>query len=240
MVATQRRRQEAIHGDVGGFRARSATLPEHVSAAARVSLPAGWRRGDSAGAVVRRARSPRIAADALEALYRQHVRAVYAFFSYSADRQTAEDLTAATFERVVRSWARFDATRASEQAWIFAIARNVLIDHMRRQRHRVGPSLNAHPEIIDSIACADDPLASAISSETISEWLGGLQPREREVLALRYCAEVPVPEIAACLGITQANVHQISSRALRRLRAAIGVSANGRGAEEVSAAGAAR
>jgi RNA polymerase sigma-70 factor (ECF subfamily) len=151
-------------------------------------------------------------------VYREHVGAVYGFFSYSVGRDTAEDLTAATFERIVRSWSRFDPARSSEQTWIFAIARNVLIDHLRRQRHRSGPSLDEHPEIVDSIVSAQDPLAHAASVEGVKAWLAQLRPREREVVALRYCADLSVAEIADCMGITPANVHQISSRALRRLR----------------------
>lgn len=154
----------------------------------------------------------------IETVYREHVHAVYGFFSYSVGRDTAEDLTAATFERIVRSWNRFDASRSSEQTWIFAIARNVLIDHLRRQRHRSGPSLDEHPEIVDSIVAAQDPLAHAASVEGVKTWLAQLRPREREVVALRYCADLSVAEIAECMQTTPANVHQICSRALRRLR----------------------
>jgi RNA polymerase sigma-70 factor (ECF subfamily) len=166
----------------------------------------------------RRLRRGAISEDVIEAVYREHVHSVYGFFSYSVGRDTAEDLTAATFERVVRSWSRFDPARSSEQTWIFAIARNVLIDHLRRQRHRTGPSLDEHPEIVDSIVAAQDPLAHAASVEGVKTWLSQLRPREREVVALRYCADLSVAEIAECMETTPANVHQICSRALRRLR----------------------
>jgi RNA polymerase sigma factor (sigma-70 family) len=51
----------------------------------------------------------------------------------------------------------------------------------------------------------------------VRDWLGRLEPREREVLALRFAADLPAAEIAQHLGLSEANVHQISSRALRRL-----------------------
>jgi RNA polymerase sigma factor (sigma-70 family) len=188
---------------------------------ARVTAPISWRGAGTARLAVRRRRRERSSAEALEAIYREHVGTVYGFFCYAVDRDAAEDLTAATFERVVRSWGRFDPSRARVETWIFAIARNVLIDHTRRQRHRSGPSLDEHPEIMDTIVRVDDPLTQAVGTEAIRGWLSGLRPREREVLALRYCADLSVREIATCLGTTEANVHQISSRALRRLRAAI-------------------
>jgi RNA polymerase sigma-70 factor, ECF subfamily len=159
--------------------------------------------------------------DELEAVYREHVGAIYGFFSYSVGRDVAEDLTAATFERVVRSWSRFDASRSGERTWIYAIARNLLTDHLRRQRHRTGPSLDEHPALMDSIASADDAVQRTLDTDAVQRWLQQLRPREREVLALRYCVDLSVSEIAHCMDLTEANVHQICSRALRRLRGTV-------------------
>jgi RNA polymerase sigma-70 factor, ECF subfamily len=172
--------------------------------------------------LVRRSR-PRSAPSAgeLEAVYREHVSAVYGFFSYSVDPDEAEDLTAATFERVVRSWDQFDPSRSSERTWIFAIARNLLTDFWRWRSHRRGPSLDANPALVESIASADDPLARSLDRDALRGWLEQLAPREREVLALRYVVDLTVAEIAECLDLSAANVHQICSRSLRRLRSAV-------------------
>jgi RNA polymerase sigma-70 factor, ECF subfamily len=180
--------------------------------------------GDARLARRRRAfglRRTRPTTDELEAVYREHVGAIYGFFSYSVGRDVAEDLTAATFERVVRSWGRFDASRSGERTWIYAIARNLLTDHLRRQRHRSGPSLDEHPALLDSMASADDALQRTLDADAVERWLQQLRPREREVLALRYCVDLSVAEIAHCMGLTEANVHQICSRALRRLRSTV-------------------
>jgi RNA polymerase sigma factor (sigma-70 family) len=158
---------------------------------------------------------------ALEAVYRENVSAVYGFFSYSVGPDAAEDLTAATFERVVRSWAQFDATRSSERTWIFTIARNLLTDHWRWRSHRGGPSLDANPELVDSLASGDDPLARSLERDALKGWLEQLGERERQVLALRYVADLSVPEVAECLELSAANVHQICSRSLRRLRSTV-------------------
>jgi RNA polymerase sigma factor (sigma-70 family) len=158
----------------------------------------------------------------LQDVYRRNVCAVYAFFSYSVDPDTAEDLTAATFERVLRSWSRYDARRASARTWILVIARNLLTDHFRRESHRRGPSLDEHPMLFAWVADGEDPAERRVSVDAIKAWLLMLQPREREVLALRYGADLSTPEIARCLGLSDANVHQIASRALRRLRTIIG------------------
>ena len=145
-------------------------------------------------------------------------RAVYAFFAYSVSRDVAEELTSATFERVVRYWGRFDPERSSQRTWILVIARNVLTDHFRRQSRRAGPSLDEHPELAESIASGGDPAEHQMRLETVKGWLARLHPREREVLALRYGADMSTREIARLLELSEANVLQISSRGLRRLR----------------------
>src|SRR3954451_2710682 len=155
--------------------------------------------------------------DELLDVYRDNVKSVYAFFTYSVSRETAEDLTASTFERVVRSWARFDPEFASPRTWIMAIARNILADHFRRQSHRNAVSLDEHPSLAASLATSDDPAAEFLSRATARDWLSRLEPRERDVLALRFGADMPAAEIARTLDLSEANVHQISSRALRRL-----------------------
>src|SRR5438309_1211056 len=68
-------------------------------------------------------------------VYDEHVWVIYGFLAYRlGNRETAEDLTQATFERALRAWARFDPRRGSERTWLLAIARNLLIDHARRAR----------------------------------------------------------------------------------------------------------
>jgi RNA polymerase sigma factor (sigma-70 family) len=154
----------------------------------------------------------------LHDVYRAHVRAVYAFFAYTLPGDAAEELTATTFERVVRAWDSYDARQASVRTWVLAIARNLLADHYRRQSHRDSVSLDAQPALSETLVATDDPLTEYLSTDTVRSWLSALEPREREVLALRFGADLPARDIARCLGLTEANVHQISSRALRRLQ----------------------
>jgi RNA polymerase sigma-70 factor (ECF subfamily) len=146
------------------------------------------------------------------------VRSVYAFFAYSLRREPAEDLTASTFERVLKAWHRFDPTKASERTWILAIARNLLTDHYRRESLRGVVSTDAHPALLDRLVVDDDPLAAQLSADGLVEWLRELGPAAQEVLALRFGADLTTREISEITGHSEANVHQLMSRALRRLR----------------------
>jgi RNA polymerase sigma factor (sigma-70 family) len=153
----------------------------------------------------------------LRRFYREHVDAVYAFFAYSVPRPFAEDLTSATFERVIRSWSSYDRRLGSERTWILTIARNLLTDHYRRQSHRDALSTDERPELVNSLA-DENGMDPVLSADALRGLLAPLDDRERAVVALRYGAELSAIEVAAVLGLTPANVHQIASRALRRLR----------------------
>lgn len=132
-------------------------------------------------------------------------------------REDAEDLTQATFERSLRAWHRYDPERASPKTWLLAIARNLLIDHMRRGGRREQVPLSEENE-----PAAEDPRLGGGGGELsalLADALHLLSEREREVVALRFGGELNGPEIAAMTGLSLANVQQIASRALRRLRA---------------------
>jgi RNA polymerase sigma-70 factor (ECF subfamily) len=155
--------------------------------------------------------------DELRRVFTEHVGAVYALFAYSVDAATAEDLTSATFEKVLRSWRRYDAAKAAERTWILAIARNTMIDHFRRQSHRDAASTDEHPGLLEQLA-TEDFTQRHLDADELRSLLSILGDREREIIALRYGADLPANDIAHLLGLTSANVHQIISRSLRKLR----------------------
>jgi RNA polymerase sigma-70 factor (ECF subfamily) len=156
--------------------------------------------------------------DELRRVYREHLASVYAFFAFSVSESVAEDLTASTFERVIRAWDRYDAEKASERTWILAIAANQLRDHFRRQKHRQAASLDEQPELADALAATEAGFERVLAGSELRAWLGNLSERDQHVLALRYGADAAVAEIARLLELSEANVHQIVSRSLRRLR----------------------
>ena len=149
-------------------------------------------------------------------LYEEHVWGVYGFFGYRvASRADAEDLTQLTFERALRAWSRFDPERASERTWLMSIANNLLIDHYRRDRSRRQEPIEDHlsrPELIE------EDIDIGLSPE-LAAALDTLGDRERELVALRFGGNLTGPEIAELTGLSVANVQQVLSRSLRKIRA---------------------
>jgi len=147
-------------------------------------------------------------------VYDEHVWQIHGFLAYRLrDHAAAEDLTQATFEHALRAWSRFDPRRASERTWLLAIARNLLIDHHRRDRS--DPQQQIDERLLPMVAGPEE--RSTISPE-LQQALAELSDRDREILALRFGGDLTGPEIAELLGLSLANVQQILSRSLRKLR----------------------
>ncbi len=152
-------------------------------------------------------------------VYDEQVWRVYGFFAYRLrSRADAEDLTQQTFERALRAWERYDPARASVATWLLAIARNLLVDHFRADRSAANRSIErVEAEGRQFVADAVEPDLGL--DPDLERALAGLTDREREILALRFGGELSGPEIAEAMDLTLANVQQIISRALRRMRA---------------------
>ena len=152
-------------------------------------------------------------------VYDERVWQVYGFFAYRLrSRSDAEDLTQLTFERALRAWPRYDASKAGVGTWLLVIARNLLIDHFRSDR-------TGRQEPLDELDAQHDALATPVQEPRLGvepgleRALAALNDRERELIALRFGGDLSGPEIAALSGLSLANVQQILSRALRRMRA---------------------
>ena len=155
------------------------------------------------------------------AVYDAHVRQVYAFFAYRlAIRVDAEDLTQLTFERALKAWDRYDPSRASAATWLMAIARNLVIDHFRSCRPGPQRSLDDFQGDFDEhLAVWDKPNMGLDPQVELA--LAKLSDRERELISLRFGADLTGPEIAELTELSLANVQQILSRGLRRMRATL-------------------
>jgi len=154
-----------------------------------------------------------------EALYRAARDDVYAYVAtLLRDRAAAEDVTAAAFERAYRKQRTFRADRGSERAWLFGIARNAALDELRRRKRTA--ALTADPADVDA-AQPDDDAEAALRRTAVRTALATLEPRERELIALKFHAGLANGEIAAVLGLSASNAGTQLHRAMTKLREAV-------------------
>src|SRR5919198_3602666 len=152
--------------------------------------------------------------DEFERLYAAEAPGLFSFLAYrTGDRALAEDLLADAFERALRSRARYDRKRGSAKTWLYAIARNLLRDHARG----VAAETRAVERV--RVPVSPDPLAGVEARDELGRALAVLSGEEREAIALRFGAELTVPEIATVLGEPLTTVEGRVYRALRKLRA---------------------
>jgi RNA polymerase sigma-70 factor (ECF subfamily) len=152
-------------------------------------------------------------------VYDEHVWNVYGFLAYRLrSRADAEDLTQLTFERALRAWRRYDESRATVGTWLLAIARNLLVDHVRADRSTLQRPIDELPD--QALPAAHDRPDLGLAPD-LERALAALGDRERELIALRFGGDLSGPEIAELTGLTLANVQQILSRSLRRMRASL-------------------
>jgi RNA polymerase sigma-70 factor, ECF subfamily len=190
--------------------------------ALRIDLPRRW----SAASI--RAMTPESRTDAeligliaggdrraFEELYRRYARSVLGIaLRRIGDRGRAEDVTQDTFASVWRSAGRYDPARGQATSWLYTVARNAIVDGLRR---RPPPTVANPPEV----AAGDPGPADAAESEWVS-WrvhraVESLPEQERSLVELAYWSGLSQSEIADYVGLPLGTVKTRTRAALRRL-----------------------
>ena len=166
-----------------------------------------------------RQKDPAAGAEAVGELYdRYHVSIYRYIWSRVSDQHLAEDLTGDVFTSMVINLPRYRFIGTPFQAWLYRIARNLIIDSHRKASSRNEMALDG---VINSIADEHDPsqiVEDQIVVEQVQAVLGELKPLKQDVLILRFIVGLSLNEVASILGRTIGSVKVTQHRALRELR----------------------
>jgi RNA polymerase sigma-70 factor, ECF subfamily len=183
------------------------------------------RRGDQvgeAGGTTRATVDLRRTED-LEAAYRAHAGELQRFaVRQLRDRGAAADVVQEVFVRAWRHADRYDAGLAGLRVWLFTIARNVVVDHVRRERSR--PGLPTDPD--DLPGMSERRRASggdAFSDDLVTAWfvedaLGRLGADQRSAIVETYVRGRPYAEVAAEQDVPVGTLRSRVFYGLRNLR----------------------
>ncbi|MEO8247023.1 MAG: sigma-70 family RNA polymerase sigma factor [Chloroflexota bacterium] len=154
--------------------------------------------------------------EALGRLYDQLVAPIYGYVALRIRRrEDAEDLTQLVFERIVGALPRYRSSGKPFRAWAYRIARNAVIDHVRRERtHEPLDPLHQHLD-------EDGPERLSVLGEEIRELrqaIRSLTPDQQEALSLRFAAGLSAEEAAAVMGRRAGTVRGLTFRAIASLR----------------------
>jgi RNA polymerase sigma-70 factor (ECF subfamily) len=152
--------------------------------------------------------------EAFEVLYHRYVRSVFGLaLRRLRDRQRAEDAVQETFAAIWRSAASYKPERGPAAPWLYAIARNAIVDRFRTHVDTTGEI----PEIVSADPGPADAAESSFVSWRVHRALEELPPREREVVELAYWSGLSQSEVAEYLHIPLGTVKTRTRSALARL-----------------------
>ena len=139
------------------------------------------------------------------------IRRVYAYVAYRiGDGPDAEDVTSETFERALRYRDSYRSSKGEPVGWLIGIARRCIADAVKARLELI--------EAEDVVAEGDLAEDSALRLD-VAAAVATLDERNRELIALRYGADLTAKQIATVLGVKTNAVEVALHRALGRLRA---------------------
>jgi RNA polymerase sigma-70 factor, ECF subfamily len=152
------------------------------------------------------------------------IRRVYAYVAYRiGDGPDAEDVTSETFERALRYRDSYDRKKGEPGAWLIGIARRCIAGAASSPQPVPGPGAEGQ--------AAGDLEEDTVRRITVAAGLAKLSERDRELLALRYGADLTVDQIGELLELRANAVEVALHRARERLAAALAGSDGGESPE---------
>ena len=155
---------------------------------------------------------------ALSALYDHYFPRVYRYVSTRlSTTEDAEDVTTEIFLRIIENLRSFAWRGLPFGAWVFRIARNEVVSHVRRQKVRTATA-QLTESIQDPSPDHVDLIVTAFTVATVREAAEKLPEAQRQVIALRFGAGLSVAETAKSLGKTENNVKVLQHKAIAKLQ----------------------
>lgn len=148
-------------------------------------------------------------------IYKIYVRKIYRFIYYLVyDRELAEDLTQIVFLKAWKSLPSFLPEKGTFQAYLYAIARNLVIDYQRRKKEL---SLDN----VDEPASDSDPDGEIVQAErknAVNKLLATLDDDDKQLVVWRYFEELSFAEIAQIVGEKEGAIRVRLHRIIKKLK----------------------
>lgn len=157
--------------------------------------------------------------EAFAELYERYFDKIYRYITLKiGDRCEAEDMTQQVFLKALKSISSFKWQDVPFSSWLYRIAHNQVVDHLRQKTRR--PTAELEEAILpdDPEASPQQKLEENISLEELVQATHHLTAAQREVIALRFTSELPVAEVARLMGRSEGAVKALQHSAILALR----------------------
>lgn len=155
-------------------------------------------------------------------LYQKYHQDLFRFLFYMVkNKELAEDLVQEVYIRVLKAYDRFEGN-SSEKTWLFSIAKNVAIDHFRKQKGWKKWLLEkldfSATQISDQLPLPEELAQQREEIKLIYHYLDQCTVDQKMVIILRYIHELSISETAEALDWTESKVKTTQHRAIKTLR----------------------
>lgn len=157
--------------------------------------------------------------DYFSELFDRYFTRVYQFHYFRIrQKEDAEDLTSETFMKIFKKLDTYHEKGIPFSVWVFTVARNTLIDFVRKNKMKTQPIEESAPE---KALMKDFDIAAierSVLSEKLWEAIKVLPEKQQQIWALKLASDLPHKEIATILGTTENNVNVAVSRSMKTLK----------------------
>jgi len=158
--------------------------------------------------------------EAFAQLYEENFDKIYRYIVLKIGNKTeAEDMTQQVFLNALKSISSFKWKGIPFSAWLFRIARNQVVDYLRKKTRRTVTPLEE-----PMVASNDDPQLIAeqrLNIEKLDSATKRLTPAQREVISLRFAGELPIAQVAKLMGKSEGAIKALQHSAVVALRKAL-------------------
>ena len=160
--------------------------------------------------------------EAFGALFDHFYAPVYRYVASRVGRPSdAEDLAQLVFVKALEALPRYELRGVPFGGWLFRLARNVVIDHVRTRREHVTLDIIVQQSTEDD--GPDELAALRQDMDSVAFALRRLTPEQREAIQLRFFAGLSAREAAIAMGRQEGTVRGLQFRAIAALRRELGI-----------------
>ena len=153
--------------------------------------------------------------DAYGQIYTLFYKRIFRFCKFNTgNNNVAQDICQETFLKAWKSLPNFSQKGGSFQAYLFKIARNLIIDLSRKKKE---VSIENY-EQVDANQDLDEKLQKQEDIEGVRSALAKLEEKDREIVVLRYFEEMSSFEVAKVVGMREGNLRVRTHRILKKLK----------------------
>ncbi|SMF92453.1 RNA polymerase, sigma-24 subunit, RpoE [Paenibacillus uliginis N3/975] len=155
----------------------------------------------------------------LTAIFESYYKRVYNYIYYRIHcHHTSEDLTSQVFNKIMLRLDTYSKEKSPFEVWLFAIVRNVVNDHFRSLKKQKLFSLDAIKSLVSKEKNPEQLIEITDTNNKLAKALLVLSMRERNLVALKFGADLKNKDIAEIMGISESNVGVILYRTMKKLK----------------------